>query len=67
MTLAMWDKLDAIETRYRELAEEMARPEVAADFERLQAVALNVQRPDRRLSPARHRERLRRRRDLEGG
>ncbi len=34
----MWDKLDAIENRYRELAEEMARPEVA-DYERLQALA----------------------------
>jgi peptide chain release factor 1 len=35
----MWDKLQDIETRYEELAQEMARPEVAADFQRLQALA----------------------------
>jgi len=35
----MWEKLEAIEKRYQELAEEMARPEVAADYERLQALA----------------------------
>lgn len=36
---AMWDKLEAIEKRYNELAEEMARPEVTADYEKLQALA----------------------------
>jgi peptide chain release factor 1 len=35
----MWDKLEGIERRYEELAREMARPEVAADFQRLQALA----------------------------
>lgn len=35
----MWDKLGAIETHYRELEEEMARPEVAGDFDRLQKLA----------------------------
>lgn len=35
----MWDKLDDIEKRYEELAREMARPEVAADYDRLQALA----------------------------
>ena len=35
----MWDKLAGIERRYEELAQEMARPEVAADFQRLQTLA----------------------------
>jgi len=35
----MWDKLADIERRYEELAQEMAQPEVAADFQRLQALA----------------------------
>ncbi len=35
----MWDKLEAIERRYRELEAEMARPEVAADYDRLQSLA----------------------------
>ncbi len=35
----MWEKLEAIERRYNELAQEMARPEVAADYERLQELA----------------------------
>jgi len=35
----MWDKLQGIEARYEELAQEMARPEVAADFQQLQALA----------------------------
>jgi peptide chain release factor 1 len=35
----MWDKLAGIEKRYEELAQEMARPEVAADFQQLQALA----------------------------
>src|SRR3990170_2373506 len=35
----MWDKLQALEQRYEELGREMARPEVAADYERLQALA----------------------------
>jgi len=35
----MWDKLEGIEARYEELAEEMGHPEVAADFQRLQALA----------------------------
>ncbi len=35
----MWDKLAGIEKRYEELAQEMARPEVAADFQRLQTLA----------------------------
>ncbi len=39
LATAMWDKLEGIERRYEELAREMARPEVAADFQRLQALA----------------------------
>src|SRR3990172_8203960 len=35
----MWDKLEATEKRYQELGEEMARPEIAADYERLHALA----------------------------
>ena len=35
----MWEKLEAIETRYQELGEEMARPEVIADHHRLQTLA----------------------------
>jgi len=35
----MWDKLEGIEKRYEELAQEMAQPEVAADFQQLQALA----------------------------
>jgi peptide chain release factor 1 len=35
----MWDKIEGIERRYEELAQEMARPEVAADFQRLQTLA----------------------------
>lgn len=35
----MWEKLEAIERRHSELAQEMARPEVAADYERLQELA----------------------------
>jgi peptide chain release factor 1 len=35
----MWEKLEALERRYNELAQEMARPEVAADYERLQELA----------------------------
>lgn len=35
----MWDRLTAIEERFEELTAEMGRPEVAADFERLQALA----------------------------
>jgi peptide chain release factor 1 len=35
----MWDKLEAIERRYHELEAEMARPEVAGDYDRLQALA----------------------------
>ena len=35
----MWDKLEAIERRYRELEAEMARPEVAGDYDRLQVLA----------------------------
>jgi len=35
----MWDKLSETEKRYREIEAEMARPEVAADYERLQALA----------------------------
>ncbi|UCH87851.1 MAG: peptide chain release factor 1 [Dehalococcoidia bacterium] len=35
----MWDKLEGIEARYEELAQEMAQPEVAADFQQLQALA----------------------------
>ena len=39
LAVAMWDKLEGIEARYEELAQEMARPEVAADFQQLQALA----------------------------
>jgi len=35
----MWDRLEAIERRYHELEAEMARPEVAGDFDRLQSLA----------------------------
>ena len=35
----MWDKLEASERRYLELEAEMARPEVAGDYDRLQALA----------------------------
>ena len=35
----MWDKLEAIEQRYRELESEMSRPEVAANYDQLQALA----------------------------
>ena len=35
----MWDKLEQTEQRYKELEAEMARPEVAGDYDRLQAVA----------------------------
>ncbi len=54
----MWDKLESIERRYNELAEEMARPEIAADYDRLQVLArehaslqeiVNILREYRRL------------------
>jgi peptide chain release factor 1 len=35
----MWEKLEALEARYKELEAEMARPEVAGDYDRLQALA----------------------------
>jgi peptide chain release factor 1 len=35
----MWNKLEAIEGRYRELEAEMARPEVAGDYDRVQGLA----------------------------
>jgi peptide chain release factor 1 len=35
----MWDKLEATEKRYHELEVEMARPEVANDYDRLQSLA----------------------------
>jgi peptide chain release factor 1 len=35
----MWDRLSSIKERHRELAEEMARPEVAGDYERVQKLA----------------------------
>jgi peptide chain release factor 1 len=35
----MWDRLATIEQRFEELTAEMGRPEVAADHERLQALA----------------------------
>jgi peptide chain release factor 1 len=35
----MWDRLEEIERRYHELEAEMARPEVAADYDRLQTLA----------------------------
>ena len=35
----MWDKLEATERRYLELEAEMARPEVAADYDRIQSLA----------------------------
>jgi peptide chain release factor 1 len=35
----MWDKLEAIEARYRDLETEMSRPEVAGNYDRLQALA----------------------------
>jgi peptide chain release factor 1 len=35
----MWDRLESIRARYQELAEEMAKPEVANDFQRLDALA----------------------------
>lgn len=35
----MWERLQSLEARYEELTAEMGRPEVAADYERLQALA----------------------------
>ena len=35
----MWERLAAIEARFEELTAEMGRPEVAADYERLQTLA----------------------------
>jgi peptide chain release factor 1 len=35
----MWDRLAALDTRFEELTAEMARPELATDHERLQALA----------------------------
>ncbi len=35
----MFDRLEATEQRYDDLTQEMARPEVAADYEQLQAAA----------------------------
>ena len=35
----MWDKLEHIEKRYRELDRQMARPEIASDVQRLQELA----------------------------
>src|SRR6185437_11601592 len=35
----MWERLQALERRYDELAEEMARQEVATDFQRYQELA----------------------------
>ncbi len=35
----MWDRLEATEKRYEELAEEMARPGVASDYDRMQSLA----------------------------
>jgi peptide chain release factor 1 len=35
----MWERLEALEQRYEELAKQMARPEVAADFARYQELA----------------------------
>jgi len=35
----MWDKLEAIEQRNRELEAEMARPEIAGDYDRVQGLA----------------------------
>jgi peptide chain release factor 1 len=38
-TNAMWDRLANIHTRYEELAQQMADPEVASDYERVQKLA----------------------------
>ncbi len=35
----MWDRLEQIERRYQELDEQMARPEIATDLKKLQALA----------------------------
>ena len=37
--MSMWDRLATIEQRFEELTQEMGRPEVAADYGRLQALA----------------------------
>jgi peptide chain release factor 1 len=37
--MTMWDKLEATEQRYNELARQMADPEIAGDYERVQALA----------------------------
>ena len=37
--MSMWDRLATIEQRFEELTKEMGRPEVAADYGRLQALA----------------------------
>ncbi len=38
-TMTMWDRVAAIEARFEELTAEMGRPEVAGDYERLNALA----------------------------
>ncbi len=35
----MWDRLEQIERRYRELGQQMAKPEIASDLEQLQKLA----------------------------
>src|SRR5713101_2416636 len=35
----MWEKLEAIEKRYQELGEQMARPDLVGDYDRLETLA----------------------------
>ena len=64
--MSMWDRLTAVEARFEKLTVEMGRPEVAADFNQLQALARerasleevvslyrNYQQADRDLGEAR--------------
>ncbi len=37
--MTLWDRLAAIETRFEELTKEMGQPEVAGNYEQLQALA----------------------------
>ncbi len=56
---SMWEKLEELERRFEELAQEMARPEVAADYERLQALAKEHAALERTVSLYRQYKRLR--------
>ncbi|KKL20395.1 hypothetical protein LCGC14_2455910, partial [marine sediment metagenome] len=54
----MWDKVEALEKRYEDLGREMARPEVAGDYERVQALAREHGSLEETVSMYRERRRL---------